>query len=149
MANEIKLLNVKDVTGEPRQQLDDLVKSVNREIAALAAEIAALKAEPTMFAFGVGTTTGTGGVTPLTEYGGKLEIQGNNVALRFSDRRPDDGYVFGALSLENAERFPLGPTLASKTRDVCVIRMIANGGGTVNASAVAFSFLIWANGPRA
>lgn len=134
--------------GNPVGYDKDLVDQINNCLRARDRVLDQLLAEPVCFAFGIGTTTGTGNVTPLKEFGGKLEIQSNNVAIRFTTRRADALYVFGAMILDTNERFPLGPGLAAKGADTCVVRFINRTGGTVNASITVFSFMIWAIGGR-
>lgn len=147
----------KDATPQQRQALmqghrqhQDFVKQINDMRDAFNAEIAALKADPVVFAFALASTDGAGGVSTQFSYGCTISLAGASVRMTFSTTRHDVNYVHGAMSVGTILRVPELPafTSASHTETFADTRFRNDLGGTISASATAIQFMLWAIGPR-
>lgn len=135
--------------GSMDETMRDLVDQLNRALRERDKLIAALLADPSVFAHAVGTTTGAGGITTVHATGCQLQVAGTTVRMRFTTRRPNTNFVYGGIAVIGAARIMTSPALASKSEEVADIRMYDNLGAVVSAASTIFTVMTWAMGPRA
>jgi hypothetical protein len=128
-----------------RQRERDLIDQINRALQERDAQIAALLAKPEIFALGIGTTDGVGGLTTVFAFGCNFRIVGTVIRVSFQDARPNDRFSVAALPIVNAARMWVLPALETSltSRD---LRLYDDTGNVRSPATNAFSFFVWGIG---
>lgn len=136
------------MTVEQRRRERDLIDQVNKRAGTLEQRIAALEADPVMFAFGIVTTDGSGDLTTDFAFGCTLSVANARVRMTFTKpRRAALSYVAGGAMLND-----VGGKWANVPRadeKLCDIRFNTATASIFGANTNQFTAFVWAMGLRA